>query len=41
MNAKDLLGIVIVKRMKLKNIVGKQITTFVQIRRKSMIEKAG
>ena len=34
MNFKDLSRIVIVKRMKLRNTVGKQITTLTEIRRK-------
>ena len=41
MNAKDLLGIAIVVRMKLLNTAGKQITTLTGIRRKLLIGKAG
>ena len=37
----DLSGIAIVIRMKLQNIVGKQITTLTEIRRKLFIGKAG
>ena len=38
---KDLSGIAIVIRMKLLNIVGKQITTLTGIRRKLLLGKAG
>ena len=41
MNTKDLSGTAIVIRMKLLNIVGKQITTLTGIRRKLLIGKAG
>ena len=41
MNTKDLSGIAIVIRMKLLNIVGKQITTLTGIRIKLLIGKAG
>ena len=41
MNTKDLSGIVIVKRINLWNIVGKQITTLAGLRRKLLLEKAG
>ena len=39
MNAKDLSGIAILIRMKLQNIVGKQITPLTRIRRKLLIGK--
>ena len=41
MKAKDLSGIAIAKRMKLRMSVGKQITTLTRIRRKLLIRKAG
>ena len=41
MNTKDLSGIEIVKRMRLRNTVAKQITTFPCIRRKLLTEKKG
>ena len=41
MNTKDLLEIAIVKRKKLQNIVGLQITTLAGIRKKLLIGKAG
>ena len=41
MNTKDLSGIAIVKRIKLRNTVEKQITTLAGIRRKLLTEKAG
>ena len=41
MNIKDLPRIAIVKRMKLQNTVGEQITTSGGIRRKLLIGKAG
>ena len=41
MNKKDLSRIAIVKRIKLQNNVGKQITTLAEIRRKLLIRKAG
>ena len=41
MNTKDLSEIAIVKRVKLQNTVGKQITTLAGIRRKLLMEKAG
>ena len=41
MDTKDLSGIAIVIRMKLRNIVGKQIMTLAGIRRKLWIGKAG
>ena len=40
-NAKDLSRIAILKKMKLQNTGGKQITTWAGIRRKSLIGKAG
>ena len=40
MKAKDLSGIAIVKRMKLRNTVGKQIITLTGISRKLLTEKA-
>ena len=40
MKTRDLSGIAIVKRMKLRNIVGKQVTTLAGIRRKLLIGKA-
>ena len=41
MNKKDLSIIVIVKRMKLQNTVGKQIASLAVIRRQLLIRKAG
>ena len=41
MNTKDLLGIAIVKRMKLQDNAGMQIRTLSEIRRKFLIGKAG
>ena len=41
MNTKDLSGIAIVKRIKLRNTVEKQITTLAGIRRKLLTGKAG
>ena len=41
MNTKDLLGIAIAKKMKLRKTIEKQITDLVGIRRKLLIEKAG
>ena len=41
MNTKDLPGTAIVKRMKLRNIVGKQITVLAGIRRNLFKGKAG
>ena len=41
MNTKDLSGIAVVKRMKLRNIIGKQITTLARVRKKLLIGKAG
>ena len=41
MNTKDLSGIAIVKRMRLRNTVSKQITTLAGIRRKLLIGKVG
>ena len=41
MNTKDLLGIAIVKRMKLQDNAGMQIRTLSGIRRKFLIGKAG
>ena len=40
MNTKYLSGIAIVKRMKLQNTIGKQITTLAAVRRKLLIGKA-
>ena len=40
MKSKDLWEIVIVKRMKLQNSVGKQITNLAGFRRKLLIKKA-
>ena len=41
MNAKDSSGKNVVKRMKLQNTVGKQVTTLAGIRRKLLIGKGG
>ena len=41
MNTKDLSGIAIVKRMRLRNTISKQITTLAGIRRKLLIGKVG
>ena len=41
MNTKDLSGIEIMIRMKLQNIIVKQITTLTGMRRKLLIRKAG
>ena len=41
MNAKDSSGKNVVKRMKLQNSVGKQVTTLAGIRRKLLIGKGG
>ena len=41
MNTKDQSGIAIVKRMQLRNTVGKQITTLARIRRKLLIGETG
>ena len=41
MNTKDLSGIATVKRIKLQNTVGKQITTLSGISRKLMVGNSG
>ena len=41
MNTKDLSGIAIVKRMRLRNTISKQITILAGIRRKLLIGKVG